>query len=314
MGKRTREPIRSATVAAAGLSPVGLDPSSRLPLYRQVYDALRRDILGGTLASGRRLTSTRAMAEELGVSRNTVLEAVEQLAAEGYLTSRVGSGTYVAEDLPEALLHVGRPSRLPADGSLPAISSRGRLFESWAGLARRRRGRPFQLGRPALDAFPWKTWNRLLAKRAQAPPREWLDYSDSAGYRPLREALARYLRGSRGLDCEAEQVVVVRGSQQGLDLAARVLLDEGDAAWVEDPGYPAARIAFAAGGARVVGVPVDDEGLEVATGRRREPEARLAYVTPSHQFPLGVTLSLPRRLELLAWAREAGAWIVEDDY
>jgi GntR family transcriptional regulator/MocR family aminotransferase len=165
-----------------------------------------------------------------------------------------------------------------------------------------------------VDRFPWSTWSRLLGRRARELHRDWLDYSDSAGYLPLRRALARYLHTSRGLTCEPEQVLIVRGSQQGLDLAARVLLDPGDTVWIEDPGYPAARIAFEAGGAEEVPVPVDDEGLVVEAGVERAPDARLAYVTPSHQYPLGVTLSLHRRLELLRWARRADAWIVEDDY
>ena len=308
------EPISRNLRAEAGLAATRLDPGSAVPLYRQIYDALRRDILAGTLGAGRRLSATRVLARELGVSRNTVLEAVEQLVAEGYLTSRVGSGTFVAEDLPDDFLGVGALARAVRPAGTPELSSRGESFRGLAAQARRARDRPFQLGRPAVDRFPWRTWSRLTARRSRELPRQWLDYSDPDGYGPLRQALAGYLYSSRGLRCTPEQVLVVRGAQQGLNLVARVLLEPGEEVWVEDPGYPAARIAFAAEGALEVPVPVDEEGLKVEEGRARAPRARLAYVTPSHQFPLGVTLSLSRRLELLQWARETKAWIVEDDY
>lgn len=314
MKVKSTEPILPSTKAVGGLAAVRIDPGATTPLFQQIYEALRQDILKGALARGQRLVATRVMAKDLRVSRNTVLEAVDQLTAEGYLVSRVGSGTFVVEDLPEELLRVGSRSTMALPGKAPGISSRGRGFRAWAEVPGGARNRPFQLGRPAIDGFPWKTWSRLAARRAREMPREWLDYAGSAGYRPLREALARYLGSSRGLSCTPEQIVIVRGSQQGLDLAARVLLDVGDPVWIEDPGYPAARVAFAANGAREVPVPVDAEGLQVAVGRDREPRARLAYVTPSHQYPLGVTLSLSRRLELLRWARETDAWIVEDDY
>lgn len=297
-----------------GLSPVRLDPASETPLYRQIYDALRRDILQGLLPAGQRLAATRTLASDLAVSRNTVLEAIEQLVAEGYLTSRVGAGTFVADDLPESLLQLGRGEARPTSGDVPPISRRGRRFRRWAAPAAVDRSRPFQLGRPAVDVFPWRIWHQLLAQRSRDLPRQWLDYTDPAGYRPLREALARHLHASRGLTCSAEQIIIVRGSQQGLDLAGRVLLDPGDAVWIEDPGYPAACLALGAGGARDVPVPLDEEGLRVDIGLQRAPEARLAYVTPSHQYPLGITMSLARRLELLQWARQHDAWILEDDY
>lgn len=300
------EPIR--------LAAVQLDPASTTPLYRQIYDLVRRDILEGRLAGGQRLAATRDLAEHLAVSRNTVVEAFEQLTAEGYLTGRVGAGTFVAEDLPESLLRAAAPRQASGDAPAPQISARGKGYRAWAGRARVVRARPFQVGRPAVDRFPWATWSRLAARRWRALPRGWLDYGDALGYRPLREALARHLRQTRGFDCDPGRIVIVRGSQQGMDLAARVLLDEGEAAWIEDPGYLGARSALEAAGARLVPVPVDGEGLRVDEGRARAPSARLAYVTPSHQYPLGTTLSLARRLELLAWAREAGAWVVEDDY
>ncbi len=304
----------SPTSATGGLAAARLDPAASVPLYRQIYDALRNDILSGALARGQRLVATRVMAEELSVSRNTVLEAVEQLTAEGYLTAHVGSGTFVAEDLPEELLRVGALSELSKPGEAARLSARGQAFGQWASSTAGDRNHPFQVGRPAVDRFPWRAWSRLVSRRSREMSPDWLDYADSAGYPPLRRALARYLHASRGLDCSPEQIVIVRGSQQGLDLTARIVLDEGDAVWMEDPGYPAARVAFAAAGAREIPVPVDAEGIDVARGRDLAPEARLAYVTPSHQYPLGVTMSLGRRLELLRWARETDAWIIEDDY
>ncbi|MGH7713577.1 MAG: PLP-dependent aminotransferase family protein, partial [Gemmatimonadaceae bacterium] len=181
-----------------------------------------------------------------------------------------------------------------------------------------RRGRPraipFALGVPALDAFPWKIWAQLTARFWRKAPAETLLYGDAAGYTPLRVAVAQHVRQARGIDCSAEQVFIVEGSQQGLDLATRLVVDPGDEVWVEDPGYVGARAAIESGGATLVPVPVDEDGLDVNIGRQRAPTARAAYVTPSHQYPLGVTLTAARRLALLEWAREADAWIIEDDY
>jgi GntR family transcriptional regulator / MocR family aminotransferase len=172
--------------------------------------------------------------------------------------------------------------------------------------------RPFRPGIPALDRFPMRVWSRLVHRRLRRPPP--LGYGDPAGYPPLRSAIAEYVSAARGARCTAEQVIVVSGSQQGVDLAARVLLDPGDEVWMEDPGYPGARAALLAAGASLVPVPVDHEGMRVADGERTAPRARMAYVSPSHQFPLGATMSASRRLELLRWAARAGAWILEDDY
>jgi GntR family transcriptional regulator/MocR family aminotransferase len=173
---------------------------------------------------------------------------------------------------------------------------------------------PFALGIPALDAFPWKVWAQLTSRFWRRPASETLLYGDVAGYAPLRRAVAAHVRQARGIECEAAQVFIVEGSQQGLDLTTRLVVDEGDEVWVEDPGYSGARAAIESAGAQLVPVPVDDEGLDVTLGRGRAPTARAAYVTPSHQFPLGVTLTAARRLALLEWAREADAWIIEDDY
>ena len=297
---------------------ITLDSESQTPLYRQLYDRLRRAILAGQLAPGTRLQSTREMAEELGVSRNTVVNAYEQLLAEGYLEGQVGSGTYVSRALPEDLLSVKAVTRsMPRAGSkMVRLSERGKSFAAFAPLVPRapEGARPFQTGVPALDSFPSDTWSKLLARHWRRPDDDLLGYGEPQGHAPLRRAIASYLGLARAVRCAPEQVVIVDGAQMAFDLIARVLLDPGDAAWMEEPGYPGARAALTAAGARLVNVPVDAEGLDPSAGVELEPEARLVYVTPSHQFPLGVTMSLARRLALLDWASRAGAWVVEDDY
>lgn len=299
------------------LPAVGLDRADREPLHRQVYEALRQAILSGRLRAGARLPASRALARELGSARNTVLTAYQQLMAEGYVTARVGAGTTVANTLPDELLRSSaRPTPAPRTRAAPPpLSRRGRLIAAMPapGLAASA-PRPFRPGLPALEAFPVDIWTRLLTRRSRLASRALLQYGDVGGYRPLREAIAVYLGEARAVRCDPDQVFIVTGSQQAVDLAARLLLDPGDRVWVEDPGYPAARGALVAAGAKLVPVPVDHEGLVVAEGARSGRDARIVYVTPSHQFPLGATMSLTRRLALLEWARRAGAWIVEDDY
>ena len=300
---------RARPAPPAGLL-LPLDAGSEVPLYRQLYRGVRQSILSGGLAAGTPLPSSRALADELGVSRNTVVLAFDQLSAEGYLEGSPRSGTRVASALPgrTAPARAGRAATVP-----PGISARGRAI---AAVPMPPRGgsepRAFRVGVPALDEFPRTLWSRLTSRRWRRAP--VLAYGDVSGYAPLREAIAEYVRAARGVRCSADQVIVVNGSQQGVDLAARVLLDPGDVVWMEDPGYNGARIALLAGSADLAPVPVDGEGLMVEQGRRLAPLARLAYVSPSHQFPLGVTMSASRRLELLRWAAETGAWILEDDY
>ncbi len=304
-------------VAAVPAPPIGLDRASTVPIHRQIYEGLREFILEGRLAPGTQLPSTRTLAEGMSVSRSTVVSAFSDLLAEGYLEGRVGSGTYVSRSLPEDLLRVcsGRQHD-SGHGREGGLSRRGQVLASTPATASRDRGgaRAFRLGVSALEEFPFEEWSRLASRRWRNPPRELLGYGDPAGYRPLREAIADHLGSSRAVRCSPEQVVVVSGSQQALDLAARVLLDPGDAAWVEDPGYVGARGALVGAGARIIPVPVDEEGLDVAAGDGKAPDARLACVTPSHQYPSGVTMTLARRLELLRWAERSDAWIVEDDY
>lgn len=295
---------------------IHLDRRGRVPLQRQLYDAVRSAILDGRLAPDDRLPATRALAADLAVSRNTVTGAFEQLLAEGYLEARVGAGTFVAASLPEDLLRAAAPATRVEPGAAPRLSKRGRMLASTPVSPSRARDaiRPFQTGIPALDAFPIDLWSRLAARASRRSAPAHMGYGDPAGFAPLRRAVAEYLRASRGVRCTWEQVVITAGSQQALDLAARVLLDPGDTAWIEDPGYMGARGAFTAAGVRCAPVPIDAEGLSVAAGAARHPGARMAYCTPSHQYPLGVTMSLARRMALLAWARARSAWIVEDDY
>jgi GntR family transcriptional regulator/MocR family aminotransferase len=304
--------------SAAAFAFVELDRESPVPLYQQLYAAFRGAILAGRLPPGTILPSTRSIADDLRVSRNTGARAFEQLLAEGYVVGRVGSGTYVAEDLPEECLatRAGSEARSAPESAAPRLSVRGeRLASAMQVLsAAPGAGYPFRAGTPALDAFPYEVWSRLVAKRRNLPPREVLGWGDPAGYEPLRAAIADYLGAARGVRCDAEQVIVVAGSQQAIDVAARLLLDPGDAAWMEEPGYAGARASFLGAGLKVVPVPVDGEGLDVAAAIARAPRARMAYVAPSHQFPLGGTMGLARRLALLEWAERAGAWIVEDDY
>ena len=297
-----------------------LDATSSKPLYRQLYDGLRRAILSGQLSANTRLPSTRAFAQSLGLSRSTVFTAFEQLLAEGYVYGKVGSGTYVAHDLPEELLQLIDQERPSASN----LSENRRLSQRGTVLAttsvsptqywREVQGRAFRPGLPALDLFPRDIWMRLLARQAHNASPELLGYTHPAGYPPLRAEIAAYVQAARGVQCDAEQVIVVSGSQQAIDLAARLLLDPGDPVWIEEPCYLGTRSALLGASARIVPVPVDSEGLEVASGIERCPQARLACVTPSHQYPLGVTMSLARRLALLQWANQVGAWILEDDY
>ena len=308
----------SKQTAAVPFTTFAIDTSSQVPLYRQLYESLRQAILTGQLRPSARLQSTRELAAELGVSRNTVMNAFEQLLAEGYLEGQVGSGTYVSRALPDDMLRAGavsvRAARARPKGR--ALSERGRVIADTMVNASPAPSstRAFRPGIPALDAFPFDVWMKLTARRWRYPRRELLGYGDSAGYGPLREAISGYLGAARAVLCEPEQVIITSGTQQALDIAARLLLDPCDSVWIEDPGFLGARSSLIGAGARLVPVPVDDEGLDVARGATVCPSARLVYVSPSHHFPLGVTMSLARRLSLLEWASRAGAWILEDDY
>ena len=245
------------------------------------------------------------------------MNAFRQLLAEGYLEGKAGSGTYVAGSLPEELLQArtGVGPAPPPRRVGRRLSRRGDVLAKTPATVVKDRGRPraFRPGLPALDEFPLQTWQRLVREVCRKP-KGILGYGEPAGYRPLREEISAYLGVARAVKCSWEQVIVVSGSQQALDLCARLLLDPGEKVWVEDPGYAGARGALIGAGANPVLVPVDEEGLNVEAGIEQEADARLACVTPSHQYPLGVTMSLSRRLALLDWAGRRDAWVVEDDY
>lgn len=302
-----------------------LDHASPVPLHRQIYQWMRRAILDGQLQPRQPLPSTRTLASELGVSRNTASTAYEQLQAEGYIERTVGSGTRVAHFFPES------PSSAPAttqeslpdrtSTSHPDLSSFGQAIARQvknvpASLMQVRFTEPraFRLGTPALDMFPYRLWAQLITRHARHSLPAQSDYRESVGYRPLREAVAAHIAVTRGVRCQADHIIITSGAQAALDLAVRLLVDKNDVAWMEDPGYPGARAALESAGAHITPVPVNADGMEVAVGKRLSPRARLVYVTPSHQFPLGVTMKLEQRLALLQWAQEADAWIVEDDY
>ena len=326
-GPKKRSPQRKRVADAAPLL-VPLDPAAREPLHRQIYDGVRSGILAGRFAAGMRLPSTRVLAAELGVARNTVVLAFDQLCAEGYLSARGGGGTRVRAAVPDSLLSVhasGRVARTmqgprPSGARAPRVATS--LSPRWArvlardpelGTPRNIRSIPFTLGMPAVDAFPSALWARITARRWRSGA-VFLGHAATAGDDVLRNAIAAYVTSARGARCTPEQILIVSGAQQALDLAARVLVEPGDAVWMEDPGYPGARAALAGAGARVIPVPVDGEGMNVAAAERHAPGARLAYVTPSHQFPLGTIMSASRRLALLTWARRVNGWVLEDDY
>ncbi len=282
------------------------------PLFQQVYRGLRRAILAGTFRAGSRLPSTRELAQRLAISRTVVLLAFDKLLAEGYVEGRGGSGTYVS-----ASLHAERPIRKEGAAKL-RLSRFGRAAAEAAGTVDFPGRRPTPLrydfaygGRGNVDTFPFEMWRRILIRHVQKAPARELDYGAAAGSSALREAIAAHVRRSRAVACEPEQLIVVNGSQQALDLVARVLLERGDRVVIEDPQYQGAREIFRAAGARLFPAIVDDDGIDPGKLPRR---ARMAFVTPSHQFPTGAILPLSRRLALLDWARRAEAVVVEDDY
>ena len=296
--------------------PLTLETSG-VPLHRALYDALRRAILEGRLEAGARLPSSRELARQLDVARGTVVAVFEQCMSEGYLATRNGSGTFVAAELPDAWFEAKRaPAKRPRGARAePHLSRWARSLDTSPFPTKPQRAmRPFFAHTPDVGAFPREEWARLVARRARQSSSSLLTDIDPHGYRPLREALAEHLRVARGVVCSTDQVVITPSVQQALDLAARLVLDPGDRAWIEDPAYVGARASLTAAGAEVIPIPVDERGLDVAHGIACAPGARLAYVTPAHQAPLGVTLSLERRLMLLDWAQSRGAWIFEDDY
>jgi|HubBroStandDraft_1064217.scaffolds.fasta_scaffold04750_7 GntR family transcriptional regulator/MocR family aminotransferase len=293
------------------------------PLYDQIYRALRGQILGGRLSAATRVPATRDLALELGVSRNVAIMAYRQLLDEGYLTARKGAGTFVARELPRHLTtvaarHRPAPTRMPAPVHLSAYARRVREVShgvqfTWAP---RRDVLPydFRYGAPSFTDFPHETWCRVMARRARRVTLRDLDYGTPEGLPALREAIADYAGRARAIACTPDQIIVVNGSQQALDLAARALVDAGDVVLMEEPHYRGARTVMRAAGAKIETIAVDDHGLRTDELAGRRTPSRLAIVTPSHQFPTGAVMPLGRRLELLSWARRSEACIFEDDY
>jgi GntR family transcriptional regulator / MocR family aminotransferase len=281
-------------------------------LQEQIAAYFREAVLDGRLRSGSRVPSSRALAAEQDVSRITVVQAYDRLIAEGYLVARRGSGLYVADGIPPEFrakpLRVDRRARR-TKAPLPE-------HVAWIGTVMDRPHTPLalSLGMPALEHFPWSQWSRITQQVLRDRRREMLCYDDPRGTRDLRVAISQYIGAARGIACDPEQIIIVSGSQQGIDLTARALVARKQSIWMEEPGYQMARAAFEAAALKPILVPVDHQGIDVAAGVARARRARLALVSPSYQYPLGITLSLPRRLALLEWAESADAWILEDDY
>jgi GntR family transcriptional regulator / MocR family aminotransferase len=302
---------------ASGILPmIAVNRKAPVALHKQIYDAYRTAIVDGRLRPGERVPSTRVLASEISVSRFPVVNAYAQLLAEGYFESRVGAGTVVSSSLPEQLA-----SRQPSNARPAADSSGPRKVSGSTSLLPPFKRDPWQqgcgafvVGQVAFDEFPLRVWSNLIARGSRTLDAGSFHYGDQMGSEHLREAIASYLRTARSLHCEAQQIMIVSGSQQALDLTTRVLLDPGSAVWIEDPGYRLAKAVFLMAGCRLIPVPVDEEGLNVAAGIKLCRKARAAFVTPSHQFPLGVSMSATRRLQLLEWAQSTGSWIIEDDY
>ncbi len=298
------------------LPSIRLDAAAPVPLRRQLYEWFRRAIADGRLKSGQRVPSSRSLAGELQVSRLTVVSAYEQLEAEGYLQTFRGAGTCIAGSIPE-LLRRGAARASRADRRARGTRRTAMRAQQLLGMPEEPQPAitgPFRVSLPALEHFPRRAWSRLISRHARGASIRDMAYGDPMGEPEFRRAIAEYLGAVRAVRCDASQVMVTSGSQQAVQIALRALLDPGDPVWVEDPGYSGTHRALVVSGCAPVPVPVDAEGLNVEEGIRRRPAARAAYVTPSHQYPLGMTLSAGRRIQLLNWAQGADAWIIEDDY
>ena len=292
-----------------------INSSSDIPLYKQLYNAFRQSILEGKFSPGQKLPGTRSLASELKISRNTVVLAFEQLLLEGYIKGKIGAGTFVNE-IPDNFLNakenVNRKksekkitTHLISQLGSPELVHRNILREEII---------PFQNGLPSLDEFPLKVWLKLNNQIAQTLSYAHLGYGEAAGYKQLKEEIAVYLRTYRAVKCNADQIIIVNGSQQGLDLIMRVLLEPGDNVWLEDPGYFGARASILFSNAQIFPCPLDNEGLNIEYSSKKYPPPKLIYTTPSHQFPLGLTMSISRRIQLLQYASKNNCWIIEDDY
>jgi GntR family transcriptional regulator / MocR family aminotransferase len=300
---------------SSGFSPlININRKASTPLHRQIYDAYRDMIVEGRLRPGQQVPSTRALTAELKISRIPLLTAYAQLLAEGYFEARQNAGTFVCSSLPDQAPKLNKNVQRPK-GSLSGarpVARRTQVLPSfdhptWFGTG------PFSLSHPACDEFPIKIWSNLMLRNSRGQA-STLQYGSPLGLEPLRDAICTYLTTARGVRCTAKQVMIVSGSQQGLEISAKVLLDPGTPVWVEEPGYWLTHQVLRFSGSVPVPVPVDGEGMDVSAGISRCKKARAAYIAPSHQYPLGSTMSASRRLQLLEWAQKAGSWVVEDDY
>ena len=305
------------TAYTTTLAGIQLDRDSKYPLHRQLYDEIRHMILTNVIMPGEQLPPTRKLCDDLSLSRSTVVDAISQLKAEGYLEGWVGRGTFVSRTLPEIVtkvIHTGYgPKGISEQPTTNNLSVRGQQITA-VPQANALKSGIFRSGMPDAKQFPFKIWQKLLQKKWAAPEVEALGYGDPAGYYPLRETVAQHVRLTRGVKCSPDQVMITAGAQQALYLTATLLLDQNDPVWVENPGYNGAHLAFRATGARLIPVPVDEDGVDVEAGIVCAAKAKLVYVCPSHQYPVGGTLPLTRRMQLLEWAYAQGAWILEDDY
>jgi GntR family transcriptional regulator/MocR family aminotransferase len=296
---------------------IAFDGGPERSRFRWLYDQLRSAMLEGRLAAGSRVPSTRALAQTYGVARGTVVDVFEQLAAEGYVEARRGSGTFVATSLPDRWFEVRATFGVRRDYKEPAsanVSARGRFLAQRGSYVPGPHPRAFQAHRPAIDNASVAAWERIAARR-RFDDLAYRAHNDVRGYAPLRAAVAEHLVRIRGVRCHPDQILIFTGVLAALDFATRMIADPGSSALVEDPGYDGARRVFEANGLGVRALPVDEEGADIA--RADAPDhagVRVAFVTPSHQYPLGMTMSVGRRLALLSWAKRAGAWIFEDDY
>jgi GntR family transcriptional regulator/MocR family aminotransferase len=298
-------------------SPViAVDRKAAKPLHKQIYDAYRSMIVGSSLGAGQQIPSTRALAAELGISRIPVLTAYSQLLAEGYFEARTGAGTFVCSSLPDQFASSDREATRSTEVRPGArnLARRALRLPAFERLPWHRGSGAFSVSQPAFDHFPFQVWSQIVMRHCRNPHVGELQYGSPLGFEPLREAVCTYLKTSRAVRCEPSQIMIVTGSQQALELTTRTLLDAGNPAWIEEPGYWLTRQVLIGAGCRLVPVPVDSEGLEVAAGIKKCRKAKAAFVAPSHQYPLGATMSASRRLQLLDWAQASGSWVIEDDY
>jgi GntR family transcriptional regulator/MocR family aminotransferase len=293
----------------------GLQAQAGQPAYARICERIRSAIVSGALPPNARLPSSRTLAQDLGVARNTVDWALDQLVADGYIVRRRGAGSFVAAQLPERdVMPSARTTSTQADSTPRRLSQRANALRAYPGHYASASARAFTPSLPPIDLFPREVWNRQLLREAGKAGGDYWEYGASNGLPALRSAIAAHASAMRAVRCSPEQVIVVTSTQQAVELAGKVVADPGDRAWCETPGYQPVQHCLRAVGLEVVPVPVDEHGLDVAVGIARAPDARLAYVTPAHQYPLGCEMSLPRREALLAWARQRDAYVIEDDY